>query len=428
MKHMQETCGCPEYAMWKRRDFLGISGGSVAALLAAPAWLPKVAYAQSAVSGRDVIVVIFLRGGCDGLTLCVPHGDDDYYALRPTLAIPRPDSTATEKATDLDGFFGLAPAMSPLLGAYNAGQLLMVHATGQTDGTRSHFDAMRFMELGKPRDPNIFTGWLGRHLLSSPPTDANAILRAIAIADALPQSLIGAPQALPVPDPAEFGLDGLPNTEQARLDALMEMYGNADNLLRLAAENTINTMNLLDAIDFAGYSPANGALYPDTGFGTSIKSAAALIKAQAGVEAISVDLGGWDTHSGQGPISGPMANLMGEFAETLAAFHADVIQGGFANVTVLVMSEFGRMAPENASEGTDHGHGNCMVLMGGSILGGRVLSNWPGLGAAELYQGQDLDVTIDYRDIVAEIVSKRLGNPNLADIFPDYSPTFHGVA
>ena len=174
--------------------------------------------------------------------------------------------------------------------------------------------------------------------------------------------------------------------------------------------------------------PAGGAVYPGGSFGTALRSTAALIRADMGIEAVQIDLGGWDTHSAQGPINGGMAVTMQQFAQAIGAFHADMVGASrINNVTLIACSEFGRVARENASQGTDHGHGNAMFVMGGAVRGGRVLTAWPGLAAGQLYQNQDLQVTIDYRDILAETVLRRLGNTNLDLVFPGYTPTMRGV-
>ena len=419
--------GCSEYHGLNRRQFLGAGSAALAATLGAPLWLPRVAFADAPSASRDVLVVIFLRGGCDGLSICVPYAEDAYYAARPTIAIPRPDSGNNFAGADLDGFFSIPPAMAPLKAAFDAGHLLFVHACGSKDDSRSHFDAMRFMELGKPRDPSLFTGWVGRHLLNIAPWSPSALLRSVAIGDSLPVSLAGSPLALPIPDLNDFSLDGIPHTLDDRLAALGSMYDQGPLELRASAANTLSTMASLEAIDFDNYLPSGNADYPDSGFGNAMKSAAALIKAQIGVEAIATDLGGWDTHDGQNPINGYMAGLMNELASSLGAFHADLTGAGVLNFTLVVMSEFGRVFKENASQGTDHGHGNIMLVMGGGIAGGRVLRNWPGLAPESLFQEQDLDVTIDYRDILAEILQTRLGNANLQAVFPGFVPTFRGV-
>jgi len=420
--------GCAEYLELSRRGFIGASGGLVLAAAGLPAWLPNVTYAQDACTDRDIIVNIFLRGAADGFTLCVPHTEDDYYNARPTLAVPRPDSSDPNKAIDLDGTFGFPPMLAPLIPAYQAGQLLLVHACGSTDPSRSHFDAMRFMEVGKPADPAVSTGWLGRHLATSAPLSPSAILRAVGIDIALQQSLRSAPLSLPIANLDYFGLTGAVSSLAARKQALNDMYALVDDPVRTAALNSHLTSDLLAQIDFAGYQPAGGAVYPDDNFGYSLKSTAALIKSDVGVEAVAVDIGGWDTHISQGLAPGgaihTLATMLGS---GLAAFHADMFSGPTRNITVLVMSEFGRRLLENGSFGSDHGHGNVMFVMGNNITGGRVLTNWPGLAPGNLFEGRDLEVTIDFRDILAEVVSQRLLNNNLSFVFPDYTPTFRGV-
>jgi len=418
--------GCPEYLELSRRQFLGVTGGLTALATAAPAWLPRVAFARHDCTGRDTIVSIFLRGASDGLTVCVPHAEDAYYTARPTLAIPRPDSGDPDQAIDLDGFFGLPPAMAPLVEAYDAGHLAIVHACGSHHPTRSHFDAQRFMEVGIPGELSTASGWLGRHLLTSAPTDPEALVRAIGIGYALARTLAGGPATLPVPDPTDFGLTGPAGTEADRLQALADLYAQAQEPLKSAAGNTMSTIALLEAIDFAGYQPAGGAVYPQSDLGRALRSTAALIKAEVGVEAVAIDVGGWDTHDQQGPIDGTLAGLMADLAAGLSAFHADVF-ADTTNLTLVAMSEFGRRLGENGSLGTDHGHGNAMLVMGDSIQGGQVLADWPGLQAEELFEERDLAVTIDYRDVLAEIVELRLMNPDLAGVFPGHTPIFHGI-
>jgi uncharacterized protein (DUF1501 family) len=210
---------------------------------------------------------------------------------------------------------------------------------------------------------------------------------------------------------------------------LHDMYSAVTDPIKSAALTSQATIDLLHTINFAGYSPAGGAVYPGNYFGQSLKSTAALIKADVGVEAVAVDILGWDTHGNQGPFNGngDLFNLMTTLAGGLSAFHADMFSGNGRNVTVVVMSEFGRRLAENTSLGTDHGHANAMFIMGNNIAGGRVLRDWPGLAVGQLYQGIDLQVTIDYRDVLAEIVQKRLGNGDLSTVFPNYFPTFRGV-
>jgi uncharacterized protein (DUF1501 family) len=426
-KHQPDCHACSEYNELSRREFL-MRSSAAAAVLAAPAWLPQVAYAQAEDTSRDVIVSIFLRGGADGLSLVVPYAENAYYTLRPTIAIPRPDSTNANRAVDLNGFFGLPPAMASLLPAYQAGHLLIVHATGSTDPTRSHFDAQAFMEVGVPGARDIETGWLGRHLASKPPMKPNAALRALAFNYGLPLMLAGAPDTLPIPNPASFALSGSSSTSSQRLAWLGTSFAGQLDPLKASALNTQRTITQLSAIGISTYQPSGGAVYPTSSFGTALRSTAALIRADVGVEAVQIDVSGWDTHNAQGPLTGGMATTMRTLADAIAAFHADMVGASrIGRLTVVVMSEFGRKAQENGSQGTDHGHGNVMFVLGGSATGGRVLTQWPGMSTQQLYQGQDLQVTIDYRDILAEVVSRRLGNAQLDVVFPGYTPTFRGA-
>jgi uncharacterized protein (DUF1501 family) len=422
-------CGCQEYNELSRRQFLGAAAAGTAASMF-PAWLPKIVLGKTYASNRDVIVSVFLRGGADGLAMVAPYADPAYYTSRPTIAIPRPDATDANKGIDLDGFFAFAAGMSGLVPAFKAQDLLVVHATGlQTNNTRSHFDAQRYMEVGKPADPNLITGWLGRHLASVPPMKAGSLLRGIGVSNGLQKTLVGAPQTLPIADPANFSIGGSVNTQPQRLSFMQSEYGVGEEPLRSAALDAVNTVNLIKSVSFTGYTPANGVTYPTSSFGRALRSLAVLIKADVGLEAAQVDIGGWDTHSAQGANTGSMRNLMNDFSGSLGAFYADVIATGYT-VTVVAISEFGRNVRENASGGNDHGRGTVMYAMGKGISGGRVLTkNWITgmLDRANLEAGQDLKVTTDYRDVLSEIVQNRLGNPNLDVVFPTWTPTMMGV-
>lgn len=448
------SCACPEYNALSRRRFLQASAGTAAAV-AATSWLPRISLAQSHRSGaRDVAVTIFLRGAADCLTMVAPYNDVNYQNARPTLRVAAPDDAiapveqrgiAINNAITPGGTaFCLAPALAPLAPIYNTDQkLLIVHATGSTNGTRSHFDGQRFMEIGKPGDNALFTGWLGRHLMSvAPPMGANGLLRAIGIADGLQRALVSGPLTLPIPNPANYTLTGTSGTVNQRKQALLDMYGLTIDPVKGAAQTAIDTINLLAAIGFASYTPTGGAVYPSTGvgasFGNALKSTAAMIKQQIGLEAVAIDLGGWDNHTNQRPFQGTNTNntmygYMDALAKGLAAFYTDLTTApGAPGFIVTVMSEFGRRLAQSGTlgsgeEGTDHGHGTAMFVMGPAVNGGRVLTNWPGLGPGQLFQNIDLNVTIDYRHILAEIVANRLGNTNLAQVFPGFTPQFQGV-
>lgn len=424
----EECTGCSEYRELSRRQFVGGAVGLTAAAMFPP-WLPKVVMASHFAAARDVMVSIFQRGGADGLSICAPFADPAYYTARPTIAIPRPDATVVAtRGIALDNFFAFPQAMSGLVPAYQATDLLVIHATGQLNNSRSHFDAQRYMEVGKPVDPALVTGWLGRHLASTPPFNAAAPLRALGVASGLQKTLVGGPKTLPIADPSTFNIGGTASTSAERLALLQADYAAASEPLRSSALDAANTVALLQSVNIAGYVPANGAVYPNSGFGRALRSVAALIKADVGIEAAQVDVGNWDTHSGQDPIAGSMFNTMRDFSNSLAAFYADVVAPAAVGVTLVSLSEFGRNVRENGSLGTDHGRGTVMLAMGKGIAGGRVVTNgWPGLATANLENGQDLKVTLDYRDVLAEIVQNRLGNANLSYVFPSWTPTFRGV-
>ena len=423
MTDSSPTGGCSEYRELCRRDLLKAVVPAVA-VASAPAWLPKVAVAQERTAPKDVMIHLLLDGGMDGLTLCVPYGDPELYAARPTLAIAPPGSS--DGAVDLDGFFGLAPAAAPLMTPFQNGHLAIVHATGASR-SRSHFDALDAMETGNPENlPNVESGWLARHLQTTQPNEDGA-LRALVAGGIFPTTLNGAGSGtISVRDFSRIdAFPGDPETAFERRDLLRQLYVTTPDPLGTAALDTIDTLELLNSIDFDGYQPENGANYPDLSLGEKFKSIAALIKADVGLEAAFVRLKGWDLHADLGPTQGSMAILLDRLARSLEAFYLD-LQSRIDNVVVVALSEFGRRVRENASSGTDHGHGNCMLVMGGGIAGGQVLTNWPGLDPGSLDAG-DLATTIDYRDILSEILARRMANGRLNEVFPEYLPRFRGV-
>ena len=411
-----------------RRRFLGTGLAGAAAAITAPAWLPRVSYAAGGGGPtRDTLVVIFLRGGADGLTMCVPYADAELYNRRPTLAVLPPGQT--DGCTNLDGFFGLAPASVPLLPAYQAGNLAFVHASGLSDPSRSHFDMQRWMEYGitGAQSAGVSTGWIGRYMQTIAPVGAG-LLRGVGVGSILPKSFHGAPASMAVPDPSSFTIAGTVSTAAARRAVITAEYAGEPDPMGSAAANAFATMDLLGQIAFDAYVPANGAVYPTGNFGTAMRSIAALIKAQTGVECIEVDINGWDLHSSLGPISGSMATRMDELARGLAAFHLDLDDAVHTldRTTLVVMSEFGRRAAQNGSGGTDHGHGNCMIVMGGHVNGGQVMRIWPGLAPQNLVNG-DLAITIDYRDILSEILADRMACTSLGTVFPGWTPVMRGI-
>jgi uncharacterized protein (DUF1501 family) len=421
--------GCEEYLTLSRRGFLRAAGG-VAAALSAPAWLPRVAFGRGPGAGRDVIVSIYLRGGADGLTMVAPYGDPLYLGLRGGLAVRPPDfSDPVFRSTNLNGFFGLPPALSGLIEPYNAGKLAVIHAVGSTDTTRSHFDAQRSMEVGVTGSNLLFTGWLGRHLNTVAPVMPSQPVRGIGISFGLQRTLAGGDEAIPVPSMTSYGLTGSSSTRTTRLNHLTQTYAAAaESQLAQAAAETAATITLLQTVNAGAYVPPAGATYPTSSFGTALKQTAALLRANVGVEAVAIDKGGWDTHASQSPfaVGGSMYDLMLDTSNGLVAFYRDIMANAGLNVTVIVMSEFGRRVAVNASSGTDHGYGSCMFVMGPHINGGQVYGTWPTLG--NLFQNLDLRVTTDYRHVLSEIIQRRLGNNNIAGVFPGFTPQTMNIA
>jgi uncharacterized protein (DUF1501 family) len=380
-------------------------------------WMPRLAFAPQNVAPRgDTLVVIFLRGAADALNMVVPHGEQAYYQLRPSLGIPRPDDAKAkqeERTIDLDGFFGFHPALRPLLEAWQNEHLAIIHACGAPDESRSHFKAMELMERGVDDERGPASGWIGRHLASLN-TGNSSPLRAVGMGTRPQRSLSGMVPVSALRSIADFHLGGDQRAlAQMRL-ALDTVYAGD-----ISGQDTLSIMDTLQSLDPLNYMPGGEARYPNTEFGLALKQTAMLIKAEVGLEVSAIDLGGWDTHFAQGASTGLMANLMTDLAEGLAAFHAD-LHDHMNNLTTVTLSEFGRRASENGSLGTDHGHGSMMMMLGGNVRGGKVHGQWPGLEQDRLISPGDLAVTTDYRDVLSEVLVKRLNNPALDEIFPGH--------
>lgn len=402
------------------------------AFVALSSWMPRLSFAPPHTAPRgDTLVVVFLRGAADVLNMIVPHGDNSYYAARPSLGIPRPDDSRTKadlRAVDLDGFFGFHPALKPLLPAWQAQHLTILHACGAPDESRSHFKAMELMERGVEDEKGPASGWIGRHLAAlniAHPGYNQSPLRTVGFGELPIRSLTGGVPISALRSIADFHLGGDTRALAQMQAALNSLYGGNDSLGIIGRE-TLEIMDTLATLDPLGYRPATDLNYPDTEFGLGLKQIAMLIKANVGLEVAAIDLGGWDTHFGQGGSEGYMAGLLKELSDGLAAFHADTADHT-DRLTVVAMSEFGRRVAENGSLGTDHGHGSMMMLMGGNVVGGRIHGQWPGLSDGQLVGPGDLAVTTDYRDVLAEVVSKRLNNPAVDQIFPNYKATVRNI-
>ena len=413
--------------MPSRRVFLKGSALAMFGVGSMPAWLSRSLYAADSEQPRKkILVAIFQRGAVDGLNMVVPFGEQRYYDLRPSIAIPKPDGTPNS-AVDLDGFFGLHPALAPLKPMFDARHLAIVDAVGSPDPTRSHFDAQDYMESGTPGYKGAADGWLNRALPAltdaAPPASP---LRAVSLGDTLARSLRGHNDAVAVRNLNDF------QVHDTRGAASFEsMYENSlDTMLHGTGKETFNAVKIMQTIQKQTYMPANGASYGNGGFGKSLQQIAQLIKANVGVEVAFADIGGWDTHvneTGGQPTNGQLANNLAQFGQALAAFYQD-LGDRMEDVTLVTMSEFGRTAKENGDRGTDHGHANVMFVLGGDVRGGKVYGEWPGLQEEQLYDGRDLALTTDFRDVLSELVSRHLGNSNLKSVFPGYdNPKFRGL-
>jgi len=400
-----------------RRVFLRNGGLAVVGTAAIPAFLTRAAYSVDSLTATNKrLVVIFQRGASDGLNIVVPHHERAYYAMRPSINIPR------SAVIELDGFFGLHPSLSPFQPLWKQRHLAIVHAAGSPEPTRSHFDAQDFMESGTPGVKATEDGWLNRTLHSLPqssPADQSAF-RAIALGPSLPRILSGSEPAIAMNNINDFGVGGGNAKATPNANTFEAMYEHSvDSVLHGTGQETFDAVKMLKSADPAKYKPAAGADYPNGRFGDSLRQLAQLIKANLGVRVAFADIGGWDHHVNEGSTQGQIANVLHDFSQSLAAFWTDL--GDLAEDTVVVtMSEFGRTARENGNRGTDHGHANVMFVMGGPVKGGKVYGRWPGLDPSQLYEGRDLAVTTDFRQVLGEAVYKHLGNKAPDQVFPGF--------
>jgi uncharacterized protein (DUF1501 family) len=403
--------------MISRRVFMKNGGLALLSLGFAPAFLSRTVEAATA-TRRKILITIFQRGAVDGLNMCVPFGEREYYASRPSIAIPRP--TDPQGAVDLDGFFGLHPRLAPLKPLWDARQLAIVHASGSPDGTRSHFDAQDYMESGTPGVKSTQDGWLNRYLHAREHADATPF-RAVALASNLPRTLQGVEPALAIGQIGQFGIRGGQATDMLQASFESEYAAAADKVLNRTGNEAFDAIKMMKAADPAKYQPENGAEYPRSAFGDALRQIAQLVKADVGLEVAFAELGGWDTHVNQGSAVGQLAQRLDDFSRGLAALARD-LGDRMGDTVILTMSEFGRAVAENGNRGTDHGHGNAMFIIGGqNVKGGKVYGRWPGLGREQRYEGRDLAVTTDFRAVFSEIVRAHLGVTDTRTIFPGFA-------
>jgi uncharacterized protein (DUF1501 family) len=406
-----------------RRSFM--KGGALALLAmgSVPRFLVRTAYAPGTVARPKILIAVFQRGAVDGLSMVVPHGDPSYYTARGSIAVARPAAGGAEATVDLDGFFGLHPAMAPLKPVWDDRHLAIVHACGSPDTTRSHFDAQDYMESGTPGVKSTQDGWLARGLQALHATPASPF-RAVAMGSQLPRVLRGDVGAVAMGTVADFDVKqdmghmgaGTVNARRG-FESLYEQ--GVKDILHGTGRETFDAVKMLKSANPQRFAPENGAQYPRGKLGESLKQIAQLIKADVGLEVAFADMGGWDTHANQGNEKGQLALRLTEFSQSLAALYRD-LGDRMADAVILTMSEFGRTVRENGNRGTDHGHATAMLVLGGAVKGGRMAGRWPGLAREQLYEGRDLAVTTDFRNLFAEVASRHLGVTATAPLFPNF--------
>jgi uncharacterized protein (DUF1501 family) len=416
-----------------RRFFIksgGIALASFGLMASTPTFLKRaLAETVDKVTGgrRKTLIAIFQRGAVDGLNMVVPYGEHAYYDMRPNIAIPQPNGGA-EAALNLDGFFGLHPALGSFKPMWDSKRLAIVHASGSPDNTRSHFDAQDYMESATPGVKSTRDGWLNRYLQAKD-DPSKSLFRAVSMTQQMPRAMQGRAPALAISNLADFRIRA-GQTSASLQGGFEEIYDQAVNdTLHGTGKETFEAINYLKQVNPAQYKPENGAAYPTTPFGNALRQTAQLIKAGVGLEVAFADVGGWDTHVNEGNQQGQLSNLLRNFSAAIAALYTDLGQR-MDDVVILTMSEFGRTARENGNRGTDHGHANAMFVIGNSVRGGKVFGDWPGLKSDQLYEGRDLALTTDFRDVFGEVAAKHLGATNLKAVFPGYdggAAKFRGV-
>jgi uncharacterized protein (DUF1501 family) len=400
--------------MLSRRIFVKSGGMAMLSLGFAPSFLARAAEAADA--RKRLLVAIFQRGAVDGLNMVVPYGEADYYRLRPSIAVARPG--AADGAIALDDFFGLHPRMAPLKPLWDNRSLAIVHAAGSPDRTRSHFDAQDYMETATPGVKSTRDGWLNRYLQVS--SGDVTPLRGVALARQMPRSLQGRAPSLAFGGVDSFDVRGGMDSQRSFETA----YAGADNpLLRGTAKDAFEAMRTVRSIG-APYRPAAGVEYPRSPFGQALQEIARLAKADVGLEVAFAESGNWDHHVNEGAADGQIAQRLDDLSRGIAALAAD-LGDRLADTVILTMSEFGRAVAENGNRGTDHGHGNAIMAIGGGVKGGQVYGRWPGLRDDQRFEGRDLAVTTDFRDVFGEIVTGHLGlsRDALSRVFPGHRPS-----
>src|SRR6478672_1460479 len=373
----------------ERRVFLKSGALALVTMGLSPSFLRRTAFGMelaNAPKGK-VLICLFQRGAADGLNVIVPHGEKAYYAMRPSIAIPRPSANVADGAIDLDGFFGLHPALAPFKPLYDRGLLAPVHAVGSPSTTRSHFDAQDYMETGTPDVKGTTDGWLNRYLAVQGTCDecnlAKTPFRAVALTPQTPRILEGPSPTVAMNSLDEFSVRATGSSAE-RLEALYRT-GSAD-LVHATGAETFDAVKMLRSANPQKYLPQNGADYPRSQFGQRLMQIAQLVKANVGLEIAFADVGGWDMHVNQGGATGQLSARLTDFSQSIAALVTD-LGDKMGDVVILTMSEFGRTVRQNGNGGTDHGHASALFVIGGNVHGGkRVFGKWPGLEPEQLYE------------------------------------------
>jgi uncharacterized protein (DUF1501 family) len=414
-----QTLCCDEFRGTSRRGFLRgslVAGGAAALTVAHGTAFTQTSYAAAGVADQ-VLVVLSMRGACDGLSLVVPHADPAYYKARPRIAVP------SDQLLVKDGMFGLHPALAPLVPLWNAGKMAAVHATGLPVPNRSHFSAMEELEDADPGS-KVRVGWLnrlvGRDGVGSP-------LEAIQMGGGVPSAAVSGPQPVLVTQGVSTvrlaGPGGVAEAA-ARRKSLQTAWGGSASDLGTGLRSALAVVDDFAPVHAVPDVPANGAVYPaNNDLSDALRASARTIRANVGAEIITVDHGSWDHHTNIGNTAGGYLKARAdEFAGAIAAFFADL--GPLADkVTLVTISEFGRRVVENANQGLDHGHGNVMFVMGAGVKGGAYYGRWPGLAVTS---DADLLVTTDYRNVLSEVITSRF-DASPAEIFPGLTPEHLGV-
>lgn len=407
-----DACACSDFHTSRRKFLAGLgatAGGALVTGMVGDAF-SQVAFGATAAS-PNVLVVLSLRGGADGLSMVVPHGDQAYYDSRRRIAIPRSELVAKANG------FGLHPGFRPLLPMWRSGKMAAVNAVGMPTPNRSHFSAMEVVEDADPGSTER-RGWINRMVGLSGAASPQA---AVQIGGSLvPTSLYGSAPVLGLRDLTDLVLPGSPHEVAANRKALQRVWGKAPGSLAQGARATLRVTRELKQLGTKTSAPLNGASYPPGDLGGALANAATMIRARVGAQVITIDYGSWDMHTRLGTVdSGRMNTMVTELGDALAAFFKDL--GGLGDkVTLATVSEFGRRIAENGDGGLDHGYGNCMLLLGGGVKGGQYYGDWPGLGPRDLVEG-DLAVTRDNRSVFAEILERRMPDVSIPDVFPGFT-------